>query len=265
MTAPLANSPVLLQLHHVSVTDANRAPRLSDISLSMHAGERLALVGPNGSGKSTLLRVLTSELSATAGYVHLNGQPLNALNRHERAKRIAILAQSDTPDLRLRVAEYVALGRIPHHGFSTPAHDRQLIDEALDDTGLLPLRHRLLGTLSGGERQRAALARAFAQTPQLLLLDEPTNHLDPLARTQLLSLVRKRGISTLAVLHDLPLITPFADRVAVLQQGTLLRWGTPAHALSADCVKSVFGMESFTVPHPLNGSPIRIFEAPELH
>ncbi|MCF6733557.1 ABC transporter ATP-binding protein, partial [Escherichia coli] len=147
-------------------------------------------------------------------------QPLNALNRHERAKRIAILAQSDTPDLRLRVAEYVALGRIPHHGFSTPAHDRQLIDEALDDTGLLPLRHRLLGTLSGGERQRAALARAFAQTPQLLLLDEPTNHLDPLARTQLLSLVRKRGISTLAVLHDLPLITPFADRVAVLQQGT---------------------------------------------
>ncbi|WP_263485553.1 ABC transporter ATP-binding protein [Pectobacterium versatile] len=125
----------------------------------MQAGERLALVGPNGSGKSTLLRVLTSELGATTGYIQLNGQPLNTLSRHERAKRIAILAQNDAPDLRLRVAEYVALGRIPHHGFSTPAQDRQLIEEALDDTGLLPLRHRLLGTLSGGERQCAALAR----------------------------------------------------------------------------------------------------------
>ncbi|MEH0876498.1 ABC transporter ATP-binding protein [Pectobacterium cacticida] len=265
MTERHSTRPTLLQLHHVSVTDANRATRLSDISLSMWAGERLVLVGPNGSGKSTLLRVLTSELGTTTGCIHLNGKPLNTLSRHERAKRIAILAQNDTPDLRLRVAEYVALGRIPHHGVSTPENDRQLIEEALDDTGLLPLRHRLLGTLSGGERQRAALARAFAQTPQLLLLDEPTNHLDPLARAQLLSLVRKRGISTLAVLHDLPLILPFADRVAVLQQGALLRWGTPAYALSADCVKSVFGMESFTVPHPINGSPIHIFEAPELH
>ncbi|MEH2922224.1 ABC transporter ATP-binding protein [Samsonia erythrinae] len=263
MTASCSSSAMLLHIHRVSVAGDHQAPRLRDISLSMHNGERLALIGPNGSGKSTLLRVLTSELSATTGYVRLNGQPLGTLCRGERAKRIAILAQNDMPDLRLRVEEYVALGRIPHHGCSTPSRDSQLIEEALDDTGLLPLRHRLLGTLSGGERQRAALARAFAQTPQLLLLDEPTNHLDPLARAQLLSLVRKRGISTLAVLHDLPLITPFADRVAVLQQGKLLRWGLPSHALSADCVKTVFGMNSFTVPHPVNGSPIRIFEAPE--
>ncbi|MEE3664303.1 ABC transporter ATP-binding protein [Brenneria sp. g21c3] len=263
MTLSIQDRNVLLQLKNVTVAGAYHPPRLNDISLSIHRGECLALIGPNGSGKSTLLRTLTSELTPETGNVYLNGKALHAFSRQERAKRIAILAQNDTPDLRLRVEEYVALGRLPHHGDGAPEQHHHIIEQSLTDTGLISLRRRPLGTLSGGERQRAYLARAFAQTPQLLLLDEPTNHLDPLARAQLLSLVRSRGIATVAVLHDLPLVAPFADRVAVLQQGELVRWGTPEHALAADCIRRVFGMESFTVTHPVTGSPLRIFEAPK--
>lgn len=263
MTPPIQKHNILLQLENVTVADAYHPPRLNAISLSLRRGERLALIGPNGSGKSTLLRTLTSELKPVAGTVYLNGKAINAFSRQERARRIAILAQNDTPDLRLRVEEYVALGRIPHHSDGSAEQHHHIIEQSLTDTGLLSLRHRPLGTLSGGERQRASLARAFAQTPQLLLLDEPTNHLDPLARAQLLSLVRKREIATVAVLHDLPLVAPFADRVAVLQQGELVRWGTPEQALAADCIRSVFGMESFTVAHPATGAPLHIFEAPE--
>jgi iron complex transport system ATP-binding protein len=94
------------------------------------------------------------------------------------------------------------------------------------------------------------------------LLDEPTNHLDPLSRSTLLSLVRNKGIATIAVLHDLPLIEPFADRVLVMQTGHVVVWGTPEEALSTRIMRPIFGMESYTVTHPATGNPLRIFDAP---
>lgn len=94
-----------------------------------------------------------------------------------------------------------------------------IVTRAINDTGLQRLRKRPLSALSGGERQRAALARVLAQAPKLLLLDEPTNHLDPHGRVELLSLVKSRAITVVAVLHDLSLIDAFADRVLLLSQG----------------------------------------------
>ncbi|PMC12202.1 ABC transporter, partial [Klebsiella aerogenes] len=87
------------------------------------------------------------------------------------------------------------------------------------DTGLQPLRHRPLDNLSGGQRQRAALARALAQSPELLLLDEPTNHLDPLARSELLTLVKRTEVAVIAVLHDLAAAEAYADRMLVIHHG----------------------------------------------
>ncbi|EGT5746810.1 ABC transporter ATP-binding protein, partial [Cronobacter dublinensis subsp. dublinensis] len=124
------------------------------------------------------------------------------------------------------------------------------------------LRQRLLGTLSGGQRQRAALARALAQTPALLLLDEPTNHLDPPARAALLSLVKSKGISVIAVLHDLAAIDDFADRVLVLHHGEQVACATPDITLQTPTLFPVFGMRSFSVRHPLDGRSLRIFDVP---
>ncbi|WP_116397605.1 ATP-binding cassette domain-containing protein, partial [Klebsiella quasipneumoniae] len=88
-----------------------------------------------------------------------------------------------------------------------------------------------LGRLSGGQRQRAALARALAQSPDLLLLDEPTNHLDPPGRSALLSLVKNKDISVIAVLHDLPVAEAFADRILVLNESRQVACGTPEAVL----------------------------------
>lgn len=246
---------VLLAVRNLSMPGIIR-----DISFDLVAGECVAIIGPNGCGKSTCINALISPHAKEN--VYLAGRPLSAYSRKARARHIAMLVQHDQPDPRLRVEEYVALGRIPHAACCTPAHNNYLVNQALDDTGIAVLRNQRLGDLSGGERQKAALARAFAQTPSLLLLDEPTNHLDPLARANMLSLVRRKGIATLAVLHDLPLVEPFADRVMVMQAGTMVVCDTPANALSKRIIHQVFGMECFTVTHPQTGLPIRLFEAP---
>src|SRR5471030_215336 len=256
------SDPLLLEIKNLSVRSSNGQPLIQDVSFTLRNKECLAVIGPNGSGKSSLLRALTSEMSVSSGMIELNQQPLNTYSRRDRAKNIAILAQDDPPDPRLSVEDYIALGRIPHYHCCTLANHQRCIEQALADTELRHLRYRLVGSLSGGEKQRAALARAFAQTPQLLLLDEPTNHLDPLSRSTLLSLVRNKGIATIAVLHDLPLIEPFADRVLVMQTGHVVVWGTPEEALSTRIMRPIFGMESYTVTHPATGNPLRIFDAP---
>lgn len=256
------SDPALLQLRCLSLVIGDR-PLLSDISFNLRAGERLAIIGPNGSGKTTLLRLLTGELQPTSGEVRLAGRPLSQLSRMQHARTVALLAQNDSAHPYLTVAEYVALGRLPYRGEESVRQHRQIVEQALLETRMQALRHRRFAQLSGGERQRAALARVFAQTPQLLLLDEPTNHLDPLARASLLSWVKNKGIAVIAVLHDLPLVAPFADRVAVIERGRLLRCDVPERALAADCIRAVFGLDSFVIPHPQTGRPLHIFEAPQ--
>ena len=262
MDAPSHPDICLLTLQNLAVHTGAGKVLLDGISLSVQAGECLAVIGPNGSGKSSLLRTLVGELNPASGQVLFQGVPLAQMSRVGRARAVALLAQNDVADARLRVAEYVALGRIPYAGQIDEHAQQCIVEQALADTGLQHLQQRRLGQLSGGEMQRAALARAFAQTPQLLLLDEPTNHLDPLARASLLAQVKRKGIAVIAVLHDLALVAPFADSVAVIEHGRLVRWGKPGQVLASDCIGSVFGMESFVIPHPRTGQPFHIFDVP---
>lgn len=262
LTSDNQQAPPLLELDTLSVKAPGGKVLLAGVSFSLAAAECLAVIGPNGSGKSTLLRALTGELSPATGRVLYQGQPVGKLGRMGRARAIALLAQHDNADPGLSVEDYVALGRIPYHTTDKAWQRQQHIEQALTDTGLQALRTRRLAGLSGGERQRAALARAFAQTPQLLLLDEPTNHLDPLARSSLLARVKRKGIAVIAVLHDLALVAPFARRVVVIQQGKLVCCASADKALSAETIGHVFGMESFVITHPRSGKPFYIFDAP---
>ncbi|EOV9018280.1 ABC transporter ATP-binding protein [Cronobacter muytjensii] len=251
--------PDVLHITGLTLRSREQGLILNDLNVSVGKGEKLAVVGPNGSGKSTLLRLLISDATPDAGLILLEGRPLEAFSPTARARKIAYLAQHDAPDPRLTLEEYVALGRMP---FADSKNARRIVDEIIEETGLAALRQRLLGTLSGGQRQRAALARALAQSPALLLLDEPTNHLDPPARAALLSLVKSKGIAVIAVLHDLAAIDDFADRVLVLHQGRQVACATPDIALQTSTIFPVFGMQSFSVRHPLDGRSLRIFDVP---
>lgn len=208
------------------------------VSLSVARGDRLAIIGPNGAGKTTLLRMLSGTLRPSSGEVKFTGRRLDRISIAERALHIAVVGQTDQPDPRLAVIDYVELGRVPHAGRRRRSDERDIVVDALRRTGLLPLLGRTIGSLSGGERQRAQLARAIAQEPKILFLDEPTNHLDPRARGDLLELVAGFGMTVIAVLHDLALVAPFATRVAVMNNARLHAPAPPREALNWSAIFS---------------------------
>jgi iron complex transport system ATP-binding protein len=235
--------------------------RLVDrVSITIGTGERLAIVGPNGSGKSTLLRMLAGILKPTTGEVLCFGSSLKKMRPIERARRIAVVGQTDQPDPRVTVWDYAGLGRVPHSGSLSRAEEWGIIRDALDRVGLADKRDRALGTLSGGERQRAQIARALAQEPAILFLDEPTNHLDPRARSDLLDLVGGLGVTVVAVLHDLPLVPVFATSVAVLDQGMVAAFGPPNDALAAPIVRGVFAVDLLRMRHPTEDRDLTILD-----
>lgn len=246
----------------VSLTLGDRAV-LDGVTLRLAPRERLAVVGPNGAGKTSLARLMAGLLRPTRGSVTLDGRSLHAAPARWRALRVAVVAQGDAPDLRLTLAESVALGRVPHRGRVTAAEHARAVASALERVGLGHLAHRRLDALSGGERQRGAIARAIAQEPALLVLDEPTNHLDPRARSDVLDLARGLGVAVVAVLHDLPLVARFADRVAVLDRGRLVALAPPAEALDPATVRAVFALDSFTATPPGSDRGVLVFHAPQ--
>ena len=219
---------------------------LTNVNLSFRPGELLAVIGPNGSGKSTLLRTAAGLLPCQGGAVELDGVPLRNLSRKAIARKVAWMPQSrNTPDMT--VWRMVLHGRFPHMGY--PRHvgeaDRRIAARALEDADAAEFSGRLLRDLSGGERQKAYLAATLAQQCDTILLDEPTTYLDISHQFYVLALAKRlaaEGRAAAAVLHDLPMAFGFADRIAVLRNGRLVRTGTPDELFETGIVSEVFGV-----------------------
>ncbi|EKF9206531.1 ABC transporter ATP-binding protein [Vibrio cholerae] len=244
---------------------ATRSPQgwkaLIDATFEVAGGQCFAVIGPNGSGKSSLLKSITGEYAAVQGELLINGYQLSELSLQQKAKLIAVVAQNDYVDPRLTVREYVSLGRVPHAFCCSQSSHLAAVDNALNDVKLLEKSERTMGSLSGGEQQRANIARAFAQHPQLLLLDEPTNHLDPLARLELLALIKRKGVACIAVLHDLQLVAPFADKVILMANQRIVKCGSAVEILSNQYITPIFGLNVLTFQHPHIDNAVLHFEA----
>ncbi|MDD1780204.1 ABC transporter ATP-binding protein [Enterovibrio sp. ZSDZ35] len=238
---------------------------LSNATFTVNHGECVAIIGPNGCGKSSLLKVLTGEYHLEHGRLLIDGKPTDSLDRQQMAKKIAVVTQHEQVDPRLSVREYVALGRVPHTFCCSPEEHERAIQQALVDIRLTDKAKRYFGSLSGGEKQRASIARAFAQEPTLLLLDEPTNHLDPLARLEILALVKQKRIASIAVLHDLPLVTPFADKIILMSEQTIVISSSPNVVMQNRFITPVFGLRVIPLSHPLIENTIHHFEAESSH
>lgn len=231
------------------------------VTLTVARGQVLALVGRNGAGKTSLIRMIAGLTQPDGGEVFLEGSPMHSFSCLERARHIAYVGQAGTPDGRLTVRQYVALGLMPH-GRLRPTVLEDRILHALEIVGMQAFAERKLLNLSGGERQRAMLARAICQRPTLLVLDEPTNHLDPSARGELLSLVASLGVAVVAALHDLTLVDDFADQVAVLEGGRLLALGSPRETLTGQRVREVFDVDMHRLHNPASGQSIPVLDVP---
>lgn len=231
---------------------------LDNVALVLEEGRFTALVGPNGSGKSTLFRCMSGELIPKTGGVWLNDQPVQNYTAAKRSQKLAIVHQKNMPIVGMTVQEVVALGRTPYQkllGQPTSA-DQQAIEQALEQTGLQELRDRFLENLSGGQQQRVWLAVALAQEPDIILLDEPMTYLDVYYQLDLLNrlqeLIRVKGLTVCAILHDLNQVLAYADQVYLLNQGKLVTAGYPPEVLNQKIMQEVFNIQSEQVINSRN-------------
>ncbi|WP_367136201.1 heme ABC transporter ATP-binding protein [Saccharothrix sp. HUAS TT1] len=231
---------------------------LHGIDLDAPAGEVHGIVGPNGSGKSTTLRCVYRALEPSGGVVRLGGRDITTTKVRDTAEHLAALTQDSHVEFDFTVTEVVAMGRLPHR--STPRRDEEVVADALSRVDAAHLADRGFLSLSGGERQRVLIARALAQQPRVLVLDEPTNHLDISHQLAVLALVRRLGVTVLAVLHDLNLAAAHCDRLHVLDGGRVVRSGTPEQVLTPEVLHDVFHVRAHVVRHPVSGVPQLLFE-----
>ncbi|GAB3419834.1 Fe3+-hydroxamate ABC transporter ATP-binding protein FhuC [Erwinia aphidicola] len=235
---------------------------LQPLSLAFPAGKVCGLIGHNGSGKSTLLKMLGRHHAASAGQVRLNQQPLDSWSSKAFAREVAYLPQQLPAAEGMTVRELVAIGRYPWHGAlgRYGAEDRQRVDEAIALVGLKPLASRLVDSLSGGERQRAWIAMLVAQNSRCLLLDEPTSALDIAHQVDVLALIqrlsRERGLTVIAVLHDLNMAARYCDHMVALRHGEMIAQGEPQAIMQGDVLGEIYGIPMGILPHPNGGAPV---------
>jgi putative ABC transport system ATP-binding protein len=219
----------MLELRHARkdyVSPGGVVHAVADVSMSVNAGELVAIFGPSGSGKSTLLLLAAGLLRADDGSIRFEGSDLGTLSKREmlsyRRMKLGFVFQSFKLVEGLTAEENVAmpllLRRMPHR----EAGRRALA--ALGDVGLGHRSGHTPAMLSGGEQQRVAIARALVGEPKLILADEPTGNLDTETGDAVLNLLsvlpRQRGAATVLVTHDAR-VANYADRVLGMRDGRL--------------------------------------------
>ncbi|TPE51621.1 ABC transporter ATP-binding protein [Amaricoccus solimangrovi] len=234
-------SGAVLEIDGVSAGYGGGANVLEGVSLRLPKGQTLAIVGESGSGKSTLARVITGLLPPATGRVLFEGAPLppSAARRdRDQLRRIQLIYQMADTALNPRQTVRELIGRplgfyFGLRGAAKTARVTQLLEQIEMGRGFLD---RYPAELSGGQKQRVAIARALAAEPEIILCDEPTSALDPLVAEGILRLLarlrRETGVSYLFITHDLGIVRAFADSVAIMHRGKVVRAGRKSAALS---------------------------------
>ncbi|HWR08837.1 ABC transporter ATP-binding protein [Sporomusa sp.] len=219
----------LLSIHNIIYTYSSGKRALDNVDFTVAAGEFVALAGRNGSGKTTLTRLAMALLKPAGGSIHFQGKNTAGMTPADMARSIGYVFQNpDRQIFRETVLSEVAYG--PEQLGFTPEAINESVAWALSMTGLIGLADSFPRTLSRGQKQKVAIASAIAMRPQVLILDEPTSGQDPWEAQSLLELLtdlNKQGITIILVTHDMELISRYAARAVVLEQGCKVFDGTP--------------------------------------
>jgi len=217
--------------------DNNEVPvvALSDVNISIKAGQFVSVLGRNGSGKSTLARLMNSLLLPTNGTVYVKG--MNTLNGEltwEVRRTVGMVFQNpDNQIVGTIVEEDIAFG--PENlGFS-PDEIRKRVNEAMKAAGISEYAKQAPHFLSGGQKQRVAIAGILAMKPECIILDEATSMLDPLGRKEVMSVIRRlnknEGITIINITHNVEEAT-YADRIIIMDDGNIALDGKPENVFS---------------------------------
>ncbi len=250
--AHVPDLPPLLDLQHVTVLRDGR-PVLDDLSLTIAAGECVAILGPNGAGKSTLLKLLTREC-----YPVPNDATVCRIMGQERWNVFALRAylgivsndlaasfESGTPACDVVLGGFFGSLTIEPSIHDVTERMRHTADEALAQLGASDLALRDVRTLSSGEARRVTIARALVHRPRALVFDEPCTSLDLVAQRDVRAAMRalaRSGVGVVLVTHDIAEIVPEIDRVVLLARGRIVADGPKIDVLERDALSAFFGV-----------------------
>lgn len=214
---------------------------LKGINVALHPGQTLAVVGESGSGKSTLARVITGLLPPSAGQITFDGRTLTpdlATRPLEDLRELQMIYQMADTAMNPRQTVGTIIGRPLEFYFGLKGAEKQKrIQELLDEIELGEgFQDRYPAELSGGQKQRVCIARALAAKPKLIICDEVTSALDPLVADGILKLLlnlqKAEDVAYLFITHDLATVRAIADSIAVMYQGSVVRYGPKSQVLS---------------------------------
>lgn len=224
---------------------------LSELAFQLFPGQLTCLLGPNGVGKSTLIKAILGQLKAWVGELVLDGKPIETYTHADLAKKLSVVLTEPFLPGNMTVGQLVALGRIPHTGWTgkLEASDLEAVEKALSATKILYLKEERLAEISDGQRQKAMIARALAQDGKIMILDEPTAHLDLVNRFEIMQLLREisktQNKAILVVTHDLEIALETADQFWLLNCGTPLISGMPEELVISGQINQLLPGDQF--------------------
>ncbi|HXU52119.1 MAG TPA: LPS export ABC transporter ATP-binding protein [Casimicrobiaceae bacterium] len=218
-----------------------------DVSLDVASGEVVGLLGPNGAGKTTCFYMIVGLVATDGGQIALDHENLSGLAIHQRARRgLSYLPQEASIFRKLTVAENVrAILELVETDTDVIANR---LDALLEDLSISHLADAPAISLSGGERRRCEIARALATRPRFILLDEPFAGVDPIAVLdiqRIIGFLKERGIGVLITDHNVRETLGICDRAYIINEGSVLAYGTPDEIVYNEAVRKVYLGEHF--------------------
>jgi len=247
----------MIRLENVSYSQQGKY-LVSDINLQISLGSFHAILGPNGAGKSTLIKLMAGAIQPTKGKVWMNERNLASYSIPEMASTRAVLSQYYPIHLPIKTDELILLSKPHRFGGVYSKSDIEKVLAMLELMKIAHLFNRYYHTLSGGEAQLVQLCRVLLQlqwgdtaaASKYLFLDEPVSHLDIQYQHAVLTIAKSlvnKGITVVAVLHDINLALDYASNIHMLKQGTLIRSTTADRPLSPTDIRQVYGMDASIV------------------
>ncbi len=220
---------------------------VNEVSLEVRRGEVVGLLGPNGAGKTTTFYLIVGLISPEKGQVKLCGAEIESLPMYQRARMgISYLPQEPSVFRKLTVLDNLRC--IAETLNVSPEEREEIISGLLEEFGIEHLCNQGAYSLSGGERRRLEIARSLVLTPQFILLDEPFAGIDPLAVLDIQRIIerlKKRGIGILITDHNVRDTLNITDRAYIINDGKILREGTPEQLADDSEVKRIYLGENF--------------------
>ena len=223
---------------------------VSDVNITIPQNKISVILGANGCGKSTLLKTIARINKPTNGDIFINNKNIKKVKEKNIAKEVAFLPQGPVCPDGLTVRELVAFGRFPHQKMigGLTSYDKEIIDWAIEETGLSEFADRGVENLSGGQRQRAWIAMTLAQETEIIMLDEPTTYLDMSYQLEVLEVLQKlnkeKNITVVIVLHELNNACRFADNIIGLKKGKIICQGRPLDVINKENLKEIYGIDA---------------------